>query len=145
MKNFFAACLVVVTLVFGGCGTNSHVAGNINGNWAATLSSSGADTFAFTTLLTVNADGSLGSNNFTFKVNNTECFPTTTTEKGSFTLTGNFNGQVTGSFQYIITGTEGNILTLNGMVTGGRITGTWTLSGVTACSSGNGNFTMITA
>lgn len=144
MKNIFAACLLVVTLVLGGCGANSHGTGNINGNWAATLTSTGPDSFAFTTLLTVNADGSLGSNNFTFKVNNTHCFPTTTTEKGSFTLMGTFSGQVTGSFQYTITGAEGNILTMNGTVSGGQINGQWTLTGNAGCS-GNGNFTMTPA
>jgi hypothetical protein len=144
MKNIFVAIFLVATLALADCGADSHVGGNINGNWTATLSSTGPDTFAFTTLLTVNADGSLGSNNFVFKVNNTSCFPTTTTEKGSFTLTGNFNGKVTGSFQYIITGAEGSILTLNGMVSGGQITGQWTLSGSVGCS-GNGNFTMTPA
>ena len=142
--KIFVALLLASTLTLAGCGANSHVAGNINGNWAATLSSTGADTFAFTTLLTVNADGSLGSSNFVFTVNNTSCFPTTTTQRGSFTLMGNFSGQVSGTFQYVITGAQGNILTLNGTVSGGRITGTWTLSGSVGCS-GNGNFTMIPA
>jgi len=135
------AILLVVTLALASCGANSHMVGNINGNWAATLSSTGADTFAFNTLLTVNADGSLGSSHFTFKVNNTQCFPSTTTETGSFTLQGNFNGQVSGLFQYTITGAEGNLLSLNGTVQNGQITGTWTLSGAIGCS-GNGNFTM---
>jgi hypothetical protein len=143
-SNLAVVILVLVTLALAGCGSNSHVVGNINGNWSATLSSSGPDTFAFTTLLTVNADGSLGSSHFTFTVNNTSCFPSTTTETGSFTLQGNFNGQVSGSFQYTIKGAEGNILSLNGTVSNGQITGTWTLSGAIGCS-GDGNFTMIPA
>ena len=144
MKNLAATILLVTTLALGGCGSNSQTMGSINGNWAATLTSSGPDMFVFTTLLTVNADGSLGSSTFTFKANNTTCFPSTTTETGSFTLTGTFNGHVMGGFQYTITGAEGNILSLNGTVSNGQITGTWTLSGTTGCS-GNGNFTMIPA
>lgn len=134
--------LLVVILALAGCGSNSHVVGNINGNWAATLSSTGQDTFVFNTRLAVHGDGSLGSSNFVFTVNNTQCFPSTTTETGSFTLQGNFNGHVTGSFQYTIRGAEGNVLSLNGTVQNGQITGTWTLTGAIGCS-GNGNFTMI--
>lgn len=143
-SNLAVAILLVVIPALAGCGANSHVVGNINGHWAATLNSSGADTFVFNTLLTVHSDGSLGSSNFTFAVNNTQCFPSTTTETGSFTLQGNFNGQVRGMFQYTITGAEGNILKLNGTVNSGQITGTWMLSGTTGCG-GNGNFTMIPA
>jgi len=57
---------------------------------------------------------------------------------------GNFNGPVSGSFQYTIRGAEGNVLSLNGTVQNGQITGTWTLTGAIGCS-GNGNFTMIPA
>ena len=143
-SNLAVPILPVLILALAGCGSNSHVVGNINGKWAATLSSTGADTFAFNTLLTVHGDGSLGSSNFTFTVHNTHCFPSTTAETGSFTLQGNFNGQVSGGFQYTITGAEGNILSLNGTVQNGQITGTWTLSGAIGCS-GNGNFTMTPA
>ncbi|HME33614.1 MAG TPA: hypothetical protein VKF84_00155 [Candidatus Sulfotelmatobacter sp.] len=138
------AILLVMIAALAGCGSNSHVAGDVSGNWAATLSGTGPDTFAFNTLLAVHADGSLGSSNFSFTANNTHCFPSATTETGSFTLQGNFNGQVSGGFQYTITGAEGNVLTLNGTVQNGQITGTWTLTGTIGCS-GNGNFTMIPA
>ena len=143
-SNLAVAFLLVAMLALTGCGSNSNLAGNINGNWAATLTSTGPDTFAFNALLAVHGDGSLGSSNFRFTVNNTHCFPSTTTQAGSFTLQGNFNGQVSGSFQYTITGAEGNILSLNGTAQNGQITGTWTLSGAIGCS-GNGNFTMIPA
>lgn len=144
MRMFGMTMLVAVGLMLAGCGSNTHVAGSINGNWTATLTSSGPDTFTFITFLTGHADGSLGSSNFSFTVNNTDCFPSTTTQAGSFVLQGNFNGKVMGSFHYIITGAEGSILTLDGMVKNGQITGTWTLSGSTGCS-GNGNFTMVPA
>ncbi|MGA8867142.1 MAG: hypothetical protein WB510_09245 [Candidatus Sulfotelmatobacter sp.] len=142
-----AVMLVAMGMMLAGCGSNSHATGNINGNWAATLNSSGTEMFAFTTLLTVNADGSLGSNNFVLTVDNTPCGFPTTTESGMFTLQGNFSGQVSGSFQYTIktTGVEVNTLTLNGTVSNGQITGNWTLSGATEGCSGSGTFTMTPA
>jgi hypothetical protein len=144
MKQFTAVALLGLSLILSSCGSNSHLAGNINGLWNATLSSSGQDTFTFMTNLTVNADGSLGSTSFNLTLNNTPCTFPTTTESGSFTLTGNFNGQVSGSFHYVITstGAQVNILTLDGTVSGGVITGTWKVSGATANCTGNGTFTM---
>jgi hypothetical protein len=146
MKKIIAVVLLGMSLILSSCGANSHVDGNINGLWRATLSSAGTNTFVFMTNLTVNADGSLGTSSFSFTVNNTPCtFPTpTTTESGSFTITGNFSGQVSGAFQYIImsTGAESNTLTLNGKVNGGQITGTWSVMGATANCTGTGTFTM---
>lgn len=144
MKKLTLVLWLGLTLIFTGCGSNSHVTGNINGMWSATLSSSGANTFAFMTNLTVNADGSLGTSSFNLTVNNTPCTFPSSTETGSFTITGNFNGQVSGQFHYVImsTGVEVNTLTLDGTVSGGQITGTWTVTGATANCTGNGSFAM---
>ena len=144
MKKAAAVVLLGVTLILSGC-ANSHATGNINGMWSATLlNSTSANTFAFMTDLTVNADGSLGTTSFTLTLNNTPCSFPTTTESGSFTITGNFNGQVSGKFHYVImsTGVESDILTLDGTVSGGQITGTWTVSGAVGSCTGNGTFTM---
>jgi hypothetical protein len=144
MKKVAAVVLLGVSMVLSGC-ANSHATGNINGMWSATLENSTlANTFAFTTNLTVNADGSLGTTNFSLTLNNTPCSFSTTTESGSFTISGNFNGQVSGKFHYVImsTGVEANILTLDGTVSGGKITGTWTVSGAIGSCTGNGTFTM---
>jgi len=144
MKKIIVTCLLGIGLVLSGCGSNSHVTGNINGMWSATLASSGANSFDFMTTLVVNADGSLGTNHFTFTVNDTPCTFPSSTESGSFTISGNFNGQVSGKFHYVImsTGVEVNTLTLDGTVNNGVITGTWTVTGATANCSGNGTFTM---
>jgi hypothetical protein len=120
------------------------VGGNINGNWNATLNSAGNETFAFVTDITVNGDGSLGTSSLNFTVNNmAPCTFPAVAESGSFTLSGNFNGQVSGAFQYVIksTGSESNVLTLHGTVSGGQITGTWSVTGTGSCT-GNGTFTM---
>jgi hypothetical protein len=144
MKKITAIALLGISLILSSCGANSHLVGNINGLWAATLSSTGVDTFSFRTNLTVNADGSLGTTNFSLTVNGGPCTFPTTTETGSFTISGNFNGQVSGTFHYVIrsTGVEVNTLTLDGTVSGGVVTGTWTVSGATANCTGNGTFTM---
>ena len=144
MNKTTAVVLLGVTLILSGCGSNSHLAGNINGLWSATMSSSGADAFSFMTNLTVNADGSLGTTNFSLTVNSGPCTFPTSTESGTFKITGNFNGQVSGKFHYVITstGVEVNTLTLDGTVSAGQISGTWSVSGATANCTGTGTFTM---
>ena len=84
--------------------------------------------------------------NFTFTTPGA-CFDSQqTTETGSFSLSGNFNGSVSGSFGMTIktTGGTDDVLTLQGTVNNGRITGTWTLTGGASCT-GNGSFTMTPA
>ena len=144
MKKIAAVLLLGITLILSGCGANSTANANINGMWKATLTNSSATEFSFLTNLTVNADGSLGTTSFSFTLDNTPCVFGATTESGSFMLTGNFNGKVSGSFHYVImtTGVEANILTLDGTVSGGQVTGTWSVSGATANCAGNGTFTM---
>lgn len=145
MRKTVAVVLLSVSMILSGCGSSSHATGNINGMWSATLSNTTlANDFAFMTNLTVHADGSLGTSSFNLTMNNTACAFPSSTESGSFTITGNLNGQVSGKFHYVImsTGVESDILTLDGTVSGGQITGTWTVSGAVGSCTGNGSFTM---
>jgi hypothetical protein len=144
MNKIVAVMLLGISMILSSCGSNSHATGNINGQWEATLSNSSSNVLAFNTTLTVNADGSLGTTSFDLNLNSTPCTFPTTTESGSFTISGNFNGQVSGSFNYVVTstGAQVNTLTLHGTVSGGQITGTWTVTGATANCTGNGSFTM---
>jgi len=144
MYKFFAAVtLLALGLTLTGCG---KTAGNIDGNWAASLISppGGTPVFAFKTNFTGSGGGTLAITSLTFTTAGT-CFATPPfTEVGSVTLVGDYNGNVTGSFGLTITtqftsGTN-NVLTLNGAVNNKTITGTWTLTGSTGCS-GNGVFT----
>lgn len=144
MKRTIVLVLLAASVALSGCGGGQHVNGNINGNWSATLNSAGNETFAFMTNITVNGDGSLGTSNFNFTVNNMgPCTFAPVTESGTFTIGGNFNGQVTGHFHYVVssTGANMNVLTLDGTVSGGQITGNWTVAGTVGCS-GTGTFTM---
>jgi hypothetical protein len=147
MKRFrmpvFLLCLTLVGITLVGCGANSANPANINGNWNATLIDTNNTTlFQFGTSLVVNGDGTLSIANFQFN-SNEACFPQGETEAGSFTLSGNFNGQVSGKFGLTIQSESpaNNTLTLSGTATGGTISGTWTLTGGTGCT-GNGSFTM---
>jgi hypothetical protein len=143
MKRLAAALVVFICIALIGCGSNSSNASNINGTWNATLTSGGnATVFSFGTSLHANSDGSLTVSNFQFTTNS-PCFVSGETETGSFTLSGNFNGNVNGKFGMTVqSGTpSGNTLTLNGAANGNTISGTWTLAGSGGCT-GNGTFNM---
>lgn len=147
MKRFavpvFLLCLTVVGMTLVGCGSSSHP-GNINGTWNASLvdSNNGQTSFNFGTSLLVNGDGTLSITNFQFS-SNSSCFVDGETETGSFTLSGNFNGQVSGKFGFTVQSNSpaNNTLTLSGTANGNTISGTWTLTGGVGCT-GNGSFTM---
>ncbi len=144
MKNFAVATLLVLGLVMAGCGSSSSSnPANINGTWNATLMDANQNpVFKFGTSLVVNGDNSLSISNFSFSTNS-NCFASGETETGSFTLSGNFNGNVTGKFGLAVQSGNpaGNTLTLSGAVTGSTITGTWMLTGSSGCT-GTGAFTM---
>jgi hypothetical protein len=105
--------------------------------------SNGAPVFAFTTSLAQNSGTVVSVTNLSFTTA-TPCFASGGSETGSFMLSGNFNGNVTGAFQLgVHSGTpSGNTLVLQGTVKNNTISGTWTLTGVTAGCSGSGNFIM---
>lgn len=143
MKRLAVVVLFVAGLALIGCGSNSS-SSNINGTWNATLMGNNNTTmFAFGTSLTASGNGnSVTVSNFSFTTNS-PCFESGDTESGSFGLSGNFNGQTNGTFGMTIkSGTPaGNTLVLNGVVSGNKISGTWTLTGSTTCT-GSGTFTM---
>jgi hypothetical protein len=138
-----AAVLLLVSLTLVGCGASSKP-GTINGNWTATLTDTngGAQVFAFNTSLVEAGNGTLTISNFGFSTNS-PCFVSGETESGSFSLTGDFNGNVSGGFGLNVhSGSPGgNALTLSGTVNGNTITGTWTLTGGAGCT-GSGAFKM---
>jgi hypothetical protein len=142
MKYLAVTMLLAIAMTLVGCGSNGNPA-TINGTWNATLIDTNSQTlFKFGTSLVVNGDGTLTISNFQF-TSNEQCFGQTAgTESGTFTLTGNFNGNVTGSFGFVVNSgnPSGNVLTLKGTATGNTISGTWSLSGQ-GCT-GSGTFKM---
>jgi len=147
MKQSAVAVLLVMGMMMGsmsmvGCGMSANPA-NIDGVWKATLLDTNQSTvFTFGMSLIVNGDGTLAITNFQFN-SNSPCFVSGETESGSFSLSGNFNGQVTGTLNFVVTSGSpaGNTLTLTGQANGNTISGHWTLTGGTGCT-GSGTFTM---
>jgi hypothetical protein len=137
--------LLALAIVAAGCGSNNGSnSTNVNGNWSASLmnASDGTTAYAFTTTLTESNSGGVSVTNF--KLTSTgSCFVDgQTTQTGNFTLSGDFSGNVKGTFGMTVnsTNTNGAQLTLQGGVgANNTITGTWSLTGSSACS-GQGNF-----
>src|SRR5258708_17951315 len=152
------AVLLLVTLVFNGCGSSSKTTTKTtptaHGIWSADLPGGAGPAcgFSFTTQFTVNGDGSLNITFFQFLTTGT-CFPVTGgSQSGSMVLiTNTSTNGVTGTFTYTVQ-SGNNILTLNGTVTGtatatalisgGAITGTWSLTCDNGCSTSGESFTM---
>jgi hypothetical protein len=127
-----------------GCGSSNSSSTNVNGNWSVSLvnASDGSTAYTFTTSLNQNSGGSVSVTNF--KLTSTgSCFVDgQTNETGNFTLSGDFSGNVKGTFGMTISSTTntGTQLVLQGGVGhNNTITGTWSLTGSTACS-GQGTF-----
>jgi hypothetical protein len=144
MKYFALAVLLAVGLTFVGCGSNSSSnPANINGTWNATLvDTNNATYFQFGTSLVVNGDGTLTVSNLTI-TSASPCFATAASETGSFTLSGNFNGNVQGKFNFMLQSASpaGSTFTLTGTANGKTISGNWSLGGSFGCT-GTGTFTM---
>src|SRR5579885_803279 len=141
MKTVATIFAFAILLTLASCGANTNA--SINGNWTASLmeSSSSSPVFSFSTTLTEASDGGLSITNLTL-TSNSPCFATGSTARGGFTLSGNQDGVTSGGFQMTIqsTGANDNLLTLQGTVNNNTITGTWTLTGLTAGCSGTGAF-----
>ena len=146
MRYFSFAVLLVLGLTLSGCGDSNSSTGTVNGNWSAALSNpDGTPAFMFTTTLNQSSNSSsLTVTNFTFSTTG-GCFTGQTTQSGSFAFSGDFNGNVTGAFSMTISTVSAvppnDVLTLQGTVNGGTISGNWTLTGQAGCS-GSGTFSM---
>jgi hypothetical protein len=151
------AILLLVALLLNGCSSssNSTTAAQTaaSGVWSADLpgGSGEGSGFSFTTQFTVNSGGTLSITYFQFLTQGT-CFPVSGgTQSGTLNLTiDTTTNAVTGTFTYDVK-SGNNDLALTGTVTGtesgsklsgGVVTGTWTLSGDPGCNSTQGSFTM---
>jgi hypothetical protein len=145
MKHFAALALLAACAVLVGCGgSNSANPATINGNWTASLTEANQAYGTLGLSMVTNSDGTLTVSNLTITAPS-PCFEGGTTATGSFTLSGNFNGNVTGTFGLVVKseGSATDTLTLNGSANGNMISGTWTLNGqFPGCTSGNGTFKM---
>ncbi|HZZ16089.1 MAG TPA: hypothetical protein VFE08_09035 [Candidatus Sulfotelmatobacter sp.] len=138
-KSIGVLVLLAATIAVVGCSTSNSNSTSVNGNWSASLtnSQSGQTNYAFTTTLTEANGGGVTVTNFKF-TSAGSCFV-----DGQTSESGNFNGNVTGTFGMTINSTNTNNATLvlqGGVGPNNTLTGTWVLTGSTACS-GQGNFT----
>ncbi|MHB8215579.1 MAG: hypothetical protein ACYDDS_05815 [Candidatus Sulfotelmatobacter sp.] len=138
--------LLATGIAMVGCGSNNGSnSTNVNGNWSASLTNAqnGPPIYSFTTTLSEANGGGLSVSNFTFTSTGSCFVQGETTETGSFTLSGNFNGNVAGAFGMTITSTTNSstqLILQGGVGPNNTVAGTWTLTGSSACS-GQGNFT----
>jgi hypothetical protein len=144
MKYFAGIILLGLAVTLIACGGGNSSSGNINGNWSATLT--GSQDIGFTTSFTQGSGSTLNVANFTFTTQS-PCFSSSTTETGSFTLSGNSGGNVQGNFGMTIStmfppGQTNNELTLQGTVNSGTVSGNWNLTGAQTGCTGTGSFTM---
>jgi hypothetical protein len=149
MTRFGLLLSFALAAVLSGCGGGTSASGNtnINGNWTATLTNpNSSPALSFTTSLTQSNGPDVTVANLAF-TSESPCFASGATETGSFSVNGNFNGDVTGAFGMNLQSESpnGNTLTLQGTLKSNAVSGTWTLTGVTAGCSGNGSFTMTKA
>jgi hypothetical protein len=154
------ALLLLVALLLNGCSSSTTPTQTAaGGTWEAQMfGGSGPDSgFSFITQFTIGGGGTLSVSSFQFlNQNSAQCFPVSGGGlSGTMTLIENTTDfSVTGTFSFTIQ-SGGNTLTLSGNVTGtenglngttlsgGLVTGTWTLTGGTGCNdTTGGSFTM---
>jgi hypothetical protein len=145
MKQVHTLTLLVSALMLVACENGMSGSDSLSGSWSAALSDqNGTQALAFTTSLSQQSgSSSVIVNNLAFTTDS-PCFSSGTTETGSFVISGNFSGQMKGTYQMAIQSEEQsrNLLTLVGAVNNNTVSGTWTLTGLTAGCTGTGNFTM---
>ncbi len=154
------AILLAAAIMLNGCGTSSsYTQAAASGTWSATMlgGDGTASGLSFITSFTVSGSGGqLTVSTFQFLTAGA-CFPVNGEDPtGTMVLTESSNFQVTGPIVFTVQ-SGGNVLTLNGSVTGtengvfgqgtlsgGVATGTWTMTGSPECTVTNGNtsFTM---
>ncbi len=144
MKQFGTAILVLAITLLGACGspTNSN---SIEGTWYASLASSGqsgnesitfTDTLAMTTPSTVNGVTVNLSGTGLSVSDNGGCFDNNSAQIGSFVAS-----QGNNSFTFGLQSSQAMVV-MQGTMTNGQISGTWSSAGSSSGCTGSGNFTM---
>lgn len=135
----------VLALFLVSCGSGSP-AKKIDGFWSASLQNpDGSLAYSFMTTLTQSMGSTVTVSGFGF-TSPASCFTAPLGQTATFTASGHSGGYQTGPFgMSISTGLATmveNVLTLTGARNSdGKISGTWTLTGLSGCSGG-GTYTM---
>jgi hypothetical protein len=133
--------LLVLGLTMAGCGSSNGAnpgSGNINGAWTATLKNADGSIFSqFSATLTKGTGSELSITNLTFTIPSPCRFSGGWGAGGSFTPT---NG--TFGMSMAAENVGGPMLTLQGTLSNGMISGMWSASGLVPPCSGSGTFTI---
>jgi len=129
--------LLAVGLAIAGCGSSTMPGGNINGNWTGTLANPDGSTFSqFSATFTVGTGNELNISNLTFTIPGPCEFSGAWGAGGSYAPNGTFGMSMEAE------NVGGPMLNLQGTLRSGKISGTWSASGVVPNCGGNGNFTI---
>jgi hypothetical protein len=148
MKRIGVTVLTLLTVVLTACGGGSSTPApkSINGFWTAGLQNpDGSYAMVFNAVLAPGSGSALNISNFLI-MSPSSCFTSTTSQSGTFTVTGSSGGYQTGPFTMTVSTIFGtaveNVATLTGTRdSNGRISGNWTLTGFAGCNS-SGTFLM---
>jgi len=137
--------LLLLSCLLAACGS-SRPAKKIDGVWNANLQNpDGSVAYTFMATLTQSTGSNVEVSGFVFTAT-APCFTDPMGQTAMFSATGHSGGFETGSFGMSIATARGtmveNTLTLDGTRgSDGKISGTWTLTGLAGCSGG-GSYTM---
>ena len=137
--------LVLLSCFLAACGSSTP-AKKIDGMWNASLQNpDGSAAYTFMATLTQSTGPTVDVSNFVFTAA-APCFTDPMGQTATFNATGHSGGYEIGPFGMNIATARGtmveNILTLTGTRNSdGKISGTWTLTGLSGCSGG-GSYTM---
>lgn len=146
MRHLRLSPVCALAIMLMACGSGSSSSNNVSGNWSTTLSSKGASVLAFTALLTQGSSNAISVTNLTFTMATT-CFTSGTTASSTLGADGTMNGAGGNTFQMTLqSGTSNvngtNMLTLQGTLANGTISGTWNETGTGSGCTGTGTFSM---
>lgn len=156
MRIALATCALGLSLALVACGNGyNNKPANLSGNWNITLlQTNGTSAFAFSTSLTEVGGSILNGSNVTFNPA-TSCFASQISESGAVQFSGGggygyYSGGGTTAMSLTVKGLSSSgvtdTLNMQGTVNpDNSVSGTWTLSGVSASCSGSGSFTMTKA
>jgi hypothetical protein len=161
MKKLAILALLALEVTVCGCGnstTSTTTTTSAGGKWQVVMLGGTGQSSAldFITAFTVGSGGGTLSVTTLSFLNTQACFVSNATASGSATLVTDSSNNVTGALTYsVISGVPaGNTITLdgtavtgtsnNGVLSGGKVTGSWTLTGGAGDPSctGGGSFTM---
>jgi len=139
MAKLWLATLFAFTLTIAGCGSSGMGTANINGTWTATLTNAnGSPAYQFSVTLAQGSDNNLTITDLAFRAPGACDFAIPPAAQGSFTPASRAF-----TMSMVAGGDVGApVLSLQGTLSNGTISGTWSANGLIPPCSGSGSFTI---